>query len=101
MTRKTESLAYPADPLASIRELQQLNAPPDAGQSGASDLFPAPGPRTGLRQPSPPQSAAPLPTPAARSAVANTGGSAGSSVTSSEEVSAPRPRPRKPANRPK
>ena len=47
MTRKTASLAYPADPLASIRELQELNASPDTGGSGTSDRFSAHGPPHG------------------------------------------------------
>lgn len=36
MGRKTESLAYPSNPLAAIRELQDLDAP-ESGDQGARD----------------------------------------------------------------
>ena len=37
MGRKTESLAYPANPLAAIRELQDLDAPENGGHEADQD----------------------------------------------------------------
>src|SRR5262245_15952540 len=89
MTRKTDSLAYPADPLAAIRELQELNPRPGAGQ-GFTPEPPAPPP---TRSSAPPQ------TRPASIAVADAGGSEGSSATGNEEGSSPGRRCNKPANR--
>ncbi len=100
MTRKTESLAYPADPLAAIRELQELNTRPGTSLSGARDRSADMGSTPKRRSPSPPGSAALPPTPPAGSAVANVGGSEGSSATSSPEGSEtrlPRTTPANPA----
>src|SRR5262245_720448 len=68
MTRKNDSLAYPADPLAAIRELQALDARPGGalpvGRDPVAQESPPGGPRSpSRRQPGPP------PTPATRSAV--------------------------------
>src|SRR5690348_6348994 len=100
MTRKTASLAYPADPLAAIRELQELDARPAVGQGGARGRTSVPGPTPAPRPLPPPEAAAPPPMPATSSAVANAGGSDGSSAASSADRGVLRPRPGRPADRP-
>src|SRR6516162_1819 len=99
MTRKTESLAYPSDPLAAIRELQELDARPGGRQEGVPGRAPEPSPTQAPRPPPQPKAAALPPTPATGGAVANTIGSEGSSATTSESNAVSRARARVPADR--
>ena len=98
MTRKTESLAYPTNPLAAIRELGALDTRPSSTLPVGYDHIAHESPPEGTRSPSRHQLAA-RPMPATGSAVANTGGSEGGSVTGSERQSAPRERRQQPAGR--
>jgi hypothetical protein len=99
MNRKTESLAYPADPLAAIRELQELDARPGGGQAGVRSRAPEPGSTQAPRPPPQPKAAERPPTLDTGGAVANAVGSEGSSATISESDAVSRARARVPADR--
>jgi hypothetical protein len=77
MNRKTESLSYPTNPLAAIRELQELDAPPKTVSKANQSQKPA---------------IVALPT---SSEVASATGSDETGATSSEESSAPQVKKRR------